>query len=51
LELYNLKNDIGEHHNLASKEKKRADKMAKQLNTWRKSVKAKMPTTNPAYEK
>ncbi|MEA4937632.1 MAG: sulfatase [Paludibacter sp.] len=49
LELYNLKNDIGEHHNLASKEKQRADKMAKQLNAWRKSVKAKMPTKNPAY--
>jgi len=49
-ELYNLKEDIGEHNNLALKDKKRANKMAKQLNTWRKSVKAKMPTKNLEYQ-
>ena len=50
LELYNLKRDIEEKRNLATKLPKKAALLQKKLAAWRKSVSAKMPTANPDYD-
>jgi arylsulfatase A-like enzyme len=47
VELYNVSKDIGEAHNLASKEVDKAKELQMKLAQWRKSVKALMPTENP----
>jgi arylsulfatase A-like enzyme len=47
LELYNLKNDIGEKQNLAAKYPERAKTMHEMLQKWRKEVDAQMPSKNP----
>ncbi|MCK4627994.1 MAG: sulfatase [Sedimentisphaerales bacterium] len=49
IELYNLKEDIGEKNNLAAKMPEKANKMRKMLHAWQKEVDAKMPTPNPAF--
>jgi len=46
LELYNLKDDIGEAHNLAPQEAGRTKTMHEKMLAWRESVHAKMPTAN-----
>ena len=50
IELYNLKDDIGEEHNLAAQKTALAKKLQQQLASWRKSVGARMPTPNPEYD-
>jgi arylsulfatase A len=50
LELYNLKEDIGEKNDLASKMPQKAKEMHAMLNEWRKAVDAQMPTPNPDYK-
>ncbi|HEV3203019.1 MAG TPA: sulfatase [Gemmataceae bacterium] len=50
LELYNLKEDIGEKTDLASKMPQKAKEMREMLNEWRKAVDAQMPTPNPDYK-
>jgi arylsulfatase A len=50
LELYNLRDDLGETNNLAAKFPDRAKAMHTALKTWRKEVQAQMPQRNPAYE-
>lgn len=50
IELYNLKNDIGETHNLADSDKKTAEILLKKLHDWRISVNAKMPTKNTNFK-
>lgn len=47
LELYNLKNDIGEKQNLAAKYSERAKILHEMLKKWRKEVDAQMPSKNP----
>jgi arylsulfatase A-like enzyme len=49
VELYNLAEDIGEKNNLAAKMPEKAAELRKMLDDWRKSVKAAMPTPNPAW--
>ncbi|NJB82083.1 sulfatase [Wenyingzhuangia aestuarii] len=49
LELYNLKTDIGETTNLATKYPEKTEELVKDLETWRKSVNAQMPTVNKDY--
>lgn len=49
VELYNLKNDIGERNDLARGRPQLADRMRRKLAAWRKSVGAQMMTPNPAY--
>jgi len=44
LELFNLKNDIGEKHNVAKQHPDRVAAMHKLLKDWRKETGAKMPT-------
>ena len=48
LELYNLRDDVGEKNNLAAKEPERAKALHAKLVAWRASVKAPMPTPNKA---
>ncbi|MFQ5810833.1 MAG: sulfatase/phosphatase domain-containing protein, partial [Armatimonadota bacterium] len=50
LELYNLREDIGEENNLAGKAPKKAAELRERLSEWRKSVNAKMPTPNEDYD-
>ncbi len=46
LELYNLKDDLSERHNLAAEKPEKAAELHELLKTWRKEVGAKMPTAN-----
>lgn len=50
LELYNLREDIGEAQNLAAKFPDRAKAMHAALKSWRKDVQAQMPQRNPGYD-
>lgn len=50
VELYNLKDDISETHDLSQIEKGKAAEMLKMLHKWRKDCNAKMPTVNPYYK-
>jgi arylsulfatase A-like enzyme len=50
VELYNVKEDVGESYNLASREPERADKLRAMLHGWRDEVKAQMPTPNKDYD-
>jgi arylsulfatase A-like enzyme len=47
LELYNVREDISESHNLAAQESSKATELHDRLVAWRKSVNALMPTPNP----
>lgn len=49
-ELYNLREDIGERNDLASKMPDLTRKLRAQLRDWQQSVGAKMPQKNPAYQ-
>jgi arylsulfatase A-like enzyme len=46
LELYNLKDDIGEKHNLAAAQPDKVKELHAQLLAWRDEIKAPMPTKN-----
>ncbi len=50
LELYNLKDDLGETRNLALREPKIREHLRANLARWRHSVNAAMPTPNPSYD-
>ena len=50
IELYNLAEDIGEQHNLASTNPNQVSQLLTKLRVWRKEVGAQMPTSNPNYD-
>ncbi|OGV70952.1 MAG: hypothetical protein A2283_17365 [Lentisphaerae bacterium RIFOXYA12_FULL_48_11] len=50
IELFDLKNDLGEMTNLAGKMPGKAEELRKKLDDWRKAVGAQMPTPNPDYD-
>lgn len=50
LELYDLKNDLGEKQDLAAKEPDRVKDLHAQLQAWRNMVHAPMPTKNTAVK-
>ncbi len=50
LELYNLREDIGEQRNLADSMPDKARAMRQRLEAWRKAVGAQMPVKNPNYD-
>jgi arylsulfatase A len=51
LELYDLEGDIGEQQqNLAAQMPEKAAALRQMLDDWRKSVGARMPTTNPDFD-
>ena len=47
IELYNLKNDIGEQNDLTKKMPEKAAQLLSMLHGWRRQVNAKMPTSEP----
>ena len=49
VQLFNLREDPGEQHDLAGKDTQSADRLRAMLNRWRKSVSAQMMQGNPAY--
>lgn len=49
VELYNLKGDVGELHDLAAQFPEKAAALREELRAWRESVNAKMPVPNPRY--
>jgi len=50
LELYNLREDIGERNNLASSMPEKAEELKRLLAQWRESLDAQMPQPNPDYD-
>ena len=50
VELYNLREDIGEERNLAAQMPEKVDELRGRLHAWRKEVGAQMPSRNPNYE-
>ena len=50
VELYDLKHDLGEQHDLAKENPAQAAELTKLLHDWRKQVDAQMPTPNPNYQ-
>ena len=51
VELYNLKNDIGEKQNLAASNGEKCDQLKKILHKWQKKNGALFPTPNPLFKK
>jgi arylsulfatase A len=51
VELYDLKNDLGEQHDLAASMPEKARALELKLDAWRRRVGAQMPLPNPNYEK
>ncbi|MEZ6065667.1 MAG: sulfatase [Planctomycetaceae bacterium] len=50
VELYNMRDDIGEHHNLAAERPERRDELLNNLLEWHAAVDAQLPSnTNPRY--
>ena len=50
VELYNLKEDIGETRDLAAKQPEKVAMLRQKLNEWRNNVGAQIPTPNSAYD-
>jgi arylsulfatase A-like enzyme len=50
LELYNLREDLSETNDVASKMPEKAAELRQKLADWRRAVNAQMPTPNPDYK-
>jgi arylsulfatase A-like enzyme len=50
VELYNLKDDPGEHEDLSAKKADQTETLRLALHAWRDQVKAVMPTPNPNFK-
>lgn len=50
VELYDIKNDIGEQRDLAQEKPKLVEQLQSRLHEWRKQVGAQMPIPNPKYD-
>jgi len=50
IELYDLKNDIGEKEDLAAKMPEKAEQLRSRLAAWRNEVGAQLPSSNPDYD-
>ncbi|MFT7033483.1 MAG: arylsulfatase A-like enzyme [Cyclobacteriaceae bacterium] len=51
LELYNLKNDLGERNNLAQTNPEKSEELLEYLDNWRKEINAPIPTElNPEFD-
>jgi arylsulfatase A-like enzyme len=50
-ELFNLKSDIGEQHDLSATMPEKTAELTRRLHQWRLQVGARMPTPNPNYRK
>jgi arylsulfatase A-like enzyme len=49
VELYNLKEDLSETHDLVKEDPQKATELRELLHRWRQSVDAQMPIPNPSY--
>ncbi len=49
-ELYNLKNDIGEKHDLSEENPGKVEELSALLERWRKEVGARLPVPNPDFD-
>lgn len=49
VELYNVREDVGERQDQAATQADRATALRDRLHAWRRSVEAQMPTPNPAF--
>jgi arylsulfatase A-like enzyme len=50
VQLFNLKNDPGEQHDLASAQPEKVEELRTLLRAWRKDVNAEMPQPNPGFD-
>ena len=50
VELYNVRDDIGEAHDLAAKLPDKTKQLTARLHAWRREVGAQMPVRNPNYD-
>jgi arylsulfatase A-like enzyme len=50
VELYNLKDDLAEAHDLAAEQPEKAAALKRKLHEWRERVGAQMPTVNPNHD-
>ena len=50
VELYNIKNDIGEKHDLVADYPEKAEEMKRLLDGWLNEIGAGMPSPNPAFQ-
>ncbi|MBI3464715.1 MAG: sulfatase [Planctomycetes bacterium] len=50
VELYNLRDAVGEQHDLAAQMPDKTRELRARLHDWREKVGAQMPTPNPAYD-
>ena len=50
VELYNVREDIAESHDLASSQPETAKRLRARLHAWREEVGAQMPVPNPHYD-
>jgi arylsulfatase A-like enzyme len=50
VQLFNIKNDPGEHNDLAKSEPAKVKELTEMLHAWRKKVNANMPSPNPIYD-
>jgi arylsulfatase A len=50
VELYNIREDISEAHDLAAAQPKRVEDLRNRLHAWRQEVGAQMPTPNPKFD-
>jgi arylsulfatase A len=50
VELYNLREDLGERRNLAAQMPAKVEELRARLHAWRKDVGAQMPSRNPNYD-
>jgi arylsulfatase A-like enzyme len=50
LELYDLRHDIGEKHDLAAQKPELRDRMRDALAAWRERIEAKIPEPNPGWQ-
>ena len=51
VQLFNLKKDLGEQHDLSLREPEKAAQLLSQLRDWRKRVGANMMPPNPAWQR
>jgi len=49
VQLFNLKEDLGEQNDLSESHPKKVNELQTMLNEWRKDIGAKMPEENPNY--
>ena len=50
VELYSLRDDPGERHNLASQQPERAAQLRTRLHEWWKEADVQLPQSNPSYQ-